>query len=95
MLEKTVFKEEMQKLVIFYPNWGFRLDDKETMSTWYNMMKVLNVTNESLTKAVIKHIESIKFNPTIASLIDCDLTVNNKPKYKIMDLSEVEIDYGI
>lgn len=80
MLDKNVFKQEMQKLIIFYPSWGIKADDKLTMKTWYNMMIAQNATNESLTKAVLKHIKEIKFNPTIASLIECGLRIHSTKK---------------
>ena len=95
MLTKDAFKDSVQKLIIFYPSWGIKTDDKTTMQTWFNMMKVLNVTDESLCKAVTKHIKEVKFNPTIATLIECGLgkRIEKTDTTGFIDLDAERTDY--
>ena len=52
------------------------------MKAWYNMMVINKATDESLTNAVIEHIKTQKFNPTIATLLECGL--KEKPKDKVL-----------
>lgn len=86
MLSKNVFFEEMEKLIVFYPSWNINFQDLKVSKAWYNMMITQNVSDESLTKAVIKHIKEIKFNPTIASLIECGMKKYNCSENKNDDV---------
>ena len=71
-LSKRIFTEEMERLIIFYPSWGIKADEPKVMKTWFYMLVTQNFTDESFIGAVRKHIKEVKFNPTIASLIDCE-----------------------
>ena len=73
MLTKKVFIEQIEKLLVFYPTWGVKTEESKVMKMWYDFMIDLNATDKTMEKAVAKHIQEIKFNPTIATLKECGI----------------------
>lgn len=39
MLSKNVFKEGMEKLIVFYPKWTFSAQDEKSTKLWYEKFK--------------------------------------------------------
>lgn len=70
MLDKDVFKDGMNVLLIAYPSWGLKYHDADTMQFWYE--KFQHMTNERFEYMVAKHIEFERFNPTVKSLLEND-----------------------
>lgn len=91
-LDKVRFGEEMEKLSIFYPNWGVKLDNAKSSKAWYDMLVINGFDTEELIKTVTNHIKTIKFNPTIASLIDS--RTGNINNLNLIDLSKHTITYA-
>ncbi len=76
MLNKDVFKQKMQDLIDFYPSWGIKTDNSQVMSKWYERFK--EYTDDQFSETVNKHIETITFNPTVASLKENTTKSNEK-----------------
>ncbi len=90
-IDKVRFGEEMEKLSIFYPSWGVGLDNAKSSKAWYDMLTVNGFTTEELIKTVTNHIKTIKFNPTIASLIEC--RTGDTKKLNFIDLNQHNVTY--
>lgn len=76
MLNKEVFKQKLQDLIDFYPNWGIKVDDSKVMAKWYTMFK--DETDDRFQSMVNIHIRTVAFNPTVASLMECKSNSNEK-----------------
>lgn len=76
MLDKKVFKDKMEQLIRFYPSWNLKIEDSKVMSDWYEMFK--DKTNDQFETMVKHHIKTVPFNPTVASLSDCNSNTNEK-----------------
>lgn len=76
MLNKEVFKQKLQDLIDFYPNWGIKVDDPKVIAKWYTIFK--DDTDEQFQNMVNAHIKTVAFNPTVASLIECKPNSNVK-----------------
>jgi len=79
MLSKKVFKDGLQDLIDFYPSWGIKVDNSQVMAKWYERFK--EYTDNQFSNMIVKHIETITFNPTVASLKE-NTTSNNE---KVID----------
>ncbi len=83
MLSKEVFKSGIEKMIVVYPNWSIKADDSKVMATWYGFFKDMN--DDHYKSMINKHINDVKFNPTIASLNECNKTerstAHNEPTY--------------
>lgn len=66
MLDKNVFKEQMERLSILYPNWKFDKSDKVAAGVWYNEFKKFD--DERFKYMINGFVNYEKFNPTVASL---------------------------
>jgi len=66
MLDKNVFLEGMQKLVVFYPQWGVKVEDSQVVKMWYEQFQ--DMSNGDFSSMVNQYIAKEKFNPTIAGL---------------------------
>lgn len=76
MLSKKVFKDKMQDLIDFYPSWGIKIDNSQVIAKWYD--KFRDYTDEQFSEAVNKHIETVAFNPTVATLKENTSKSNEK-----------------
>jgi hypothetical protein len=70
MLNKEVFKAEMQKLNIAYPDWGVKakIQEKATLELWYSFFE--NYDDYEFIGGVKAYIKNSRFAPTIAALND-------------------------
>ena len=66
MLDKELFKEKMEKLLTFFPNWNVDLSDRVAAGMWYNQFS--HMSDEKFSKAVEDYIENEQFNPTVAGI---------------------------
>lgn len=70
MLDKNIFFDHMEKLLMAYPNWKINLSDKNTSKFWYEQFK--NMENKHFIHMVNSFVNTEKFNPTIAGLKEHD-----------------------
>lgn len=70
MLDKDVFIENMEKLLVLYPAWNAKLDDENVARTWYEQFK--HMDDERFVYMVNKYIENEKFPPTVKGLLEND-----------------------
>lgn len=80
-MTKNNFKDNMEKLNIFYPNWSVKTEDSLVMKSWYDMLK--DFSDEEFIEVVSNHIRNEKFNPTICSLM-------NQKSTKVFDRSKIK-----
>lgn len=84
MLSKEKFRDGIEKLLMFYPNWTIKADDPKVMKEWYEIFK--NMKEENFVTMINKHINTVLFNPTIASLNECNRNAKgeklNEPIYR-------------
>src|SRR5690625_6732940 len=66
MLDKELFKEKMEKLLTFFPNWNVDLSDRVVAGMWYSQFG--HMSDEKFSKAVEDYIENEQFNPTVAGI---------------------------
>lgn len=78
-LSKEVFIKGMKDLVFFYPNWNIAVEETEAMKRWYEMFN--HIDDDIFSKMVIEHIKTIKFNPTVASLLEINKLVRPKVEF--------------
>lgn len=71
MLNKDVFFNKMDELVMTYANWRLKYDDVKTMKFWYDKFK--DFEDERFIQMVDKYLANEKFNPTIAGLREWDI----------------------
>ncbi|WP_163583305.1 hypothetical protein [Gracilibacillus saliphilus] len=65
-LSKEKFIEQMNQLLIFFPNWNVDLSSKTVASRWYHQFA--DCTDREFFKMVQLYIEKESFNPTVAGL---------------------------
>ena len=70
MLDKDVFFNKFDELIIVYPNWKIKYDDAKVMKLWYKHFS--NFDDERFIHMIDQYIDSNNFNPTIAGLRECD-----------------------
>ena len=80
MLDKTTFKDGMQKLVDTYPNWNFKYDDPKTMRMWYEYFK--HMDTERFNYMIDQYVKHERAYPTIAGLLEND-TMPRKTRTQI------------
>lgn len=80
MLDKTTFKDGMQKLVDTYPNWNFKYDDPKAMRMWYEYFKQMDA--ERFNYMINQYIKHERAYPTIAGLLEND-TIPRKTRDQI------------
>jgi|SRR5690625_4645738 len=71
MLDKEVFKENMNKLMYLFKNWNFDPSDPNEARAWYEMFK--HFDNSRFECMVEKYIDNEKFPPTVAGLKAWDI----------------------
>ena len=79
MLDKKVFKEQIEKLIIVFPNWGIDASNSQAMKTWYGFFQ--EVKNEDFRSGIDQYIKKERFNPSVAGLME---SINNVNPYKGM-----------
>lgn len=79
MLSKEIFKQGMKDLVIFYPTWNVALMEKDAIQRWYEMFE--NIDENTFKKMIEEHIKTVKFNPTVASLLEIKSTIKFNNRY--------------
>lgn len=67
MLNKQVFKEQIEELIMFFPNWSVDVESKATMVAWYK--KFEKYDDEEFVAAVNKYVSSESYQPTVSGLI--------------------------
>ncbi len=71
MLDKDLFKQKINELLVSFPNWKIKYDDPFTMKLWYS--KFEDMEDEHFYYMIDKYIENETFNPTIAGLKSWDI----------------------
>lgn len=66
MLDKEVFKRNMDKLMYLFKNWNFDPSDPNEARAWYEMFK--HFDNYRFEYMVNQYIDNEKFPPTVAGL---------------------------
>lgn len=66
MLDKELFKEQMERLNILYPNWRIDITDSRTMKVWYQEFK--NYDDELFKIEVDRYINEQSYPPTVAGI---------------------------
>lgn len=77
MLNKEIFKSEMQRLKRFYPNWAIDFSCKETMRDWYSSFEALK--DHQFQNAVKQYVKNETFNPSVAGIMK-HISKNSKNK---------------
>jgi hypothetical protein len=68
MLNKEVFKAEMQNLNIAFPKWDVDITNAKVLTLWYSFFE--NYDDYEFIDGVKAYIKNSRFAPTIAALID-------------------------
>ena len=68
MLDKEVFKRQMQRLKNIFPEWKARLGDKQVIKDWYNEFK--DLSEERFIKKVDSFIKKSNYKPTVAGILE-------------------------
>jgi len=66
MLNKEVFFKGIEDLVIFFPNWNVKVDDKTVIKAWYSMFE--KSSDEEFKIMIHEYIANENFPPTVAGL---------------------------
>lgn len=72
MLDKELFKKGMNQLLLAFPRWSVKLEEREVAEFWYKKFK--HLTDKQFNNMVEKYIENERFEPTIKGLNDWDIT---------------------
>ena len=70
MLDKELFKEQMERLAVLYPNWKIDITDSEVMKIWYAEFK--NYEDEIFEEKVQDYIDQETYPPTVAGIKNTD-----------------------
>lgn len=68
MLDKKTFIEGMQMLVMTFPNWMVKVEDKHTMETWYKFFE--DKEDSKFMRMIRVYIKKERSYPTVAGLMD-------------------------
>ena len=68
MLDKDVFKTGIQMLVVTFPNWQVKVEDKHTMEIWYKFFE--DKEDEKFMRMIRVYIKKERAYPTVAGLMD-------------------------
>lgn len=66
MLNKEVFFQNMDNLLMAFPNWKLNVEDVKVMRFWYNAFR--NFDNARFGYMVDQYIDNENYNPTIGGL---------------------------
>lgn len=87
MLNKEVFKQKIQEMIYFYPSWNIKNEESVVMALFYT--KFSKWTDDQFIDVVNMHVDTIEFNPTIATLKRLFAVVEaNKPSLDYSSLGE-------
>ena len=81
MLDKDVFREQMERLNVLFPNWKVDITDSKVMKTWYNEFKGLS--EKKFVNKVDKFIQNSSYPPTVATILDQDKAKEQFDHYTI------------
>ena len=81
MLDKKVFVDQMNELLVFFPSWSVKLDDPVIARKWFNTFE--SCTNQEFTRMVRAYIQKERFNPTVAGMKDYLVQDNKKSPEQI------------
>ena len=70
MLNKNIFFDCMDSLLMAYPNWKINLGERNTSKFWYEQFQ--HMGNAHFEHMINSYIKTEKFNPTIAGLKEHD-----------------------
>ena len=70
MLDKELFKEQMERLAVLYPNWKIDITDSEVMKIWYNEFK--DYEDKIFKQKVQDYIDQETYPPTAAGIKNTD-----------------------
>jgi len=79
MLDKEVFKQQMEKLDRLYPRWGVDIEDSKTMKVWYEQFK--DMSDKEFKNKVDDYIKNNQYNPTVAGILDKENEPNRNMKF--------------
>lgn len=65
-LSKEVFKKQMVRLKVLYPNWNINLQDSNVIKIWYKEFS--DMTDEEFKTAIDEYIDHQVYTPTIAGI---------------------------
>ncbi|MHA1304073.1 MAG: hypothetical protein ACTSPI_10270 [Candidatus Heimdallarchaeaceae archaeon] len=65
-LDEAVFLKGIEKIVMFFPNWNIKTEDKEVMRNWYEIFKCCD--DKAYTKMIDEYIKKENYQPTVAGL---------------------------
>lgn len=79
MLREDIFKQGIQDLLDYYPTWGLDYDNPEVVRKWYRVFEVMDDTE--FIRCYKKQIETIPYNPTVASLLSIHENITKRSIY--------------
>ena len=79
MLDKEVFKQQMEKLDRLYPRWGVDIEDSKTMKVWYEQFK--DMSDKEFKEKVDDYIKNNQYNPTVAGILDKENEPNRNMEF--------------
>ena len=65
MLNKNLFAEKMEELLVLFPNWNIEFDTKN-MRVWYNQFS--DLTDNEFKRMVETYVKNEQYHPTVGSL---------------------------
>ncbi len=65
MLNKNLFAEKMEELLVLFPNWNIELDAKN-MRVWYKQFS--DLTNNEFIRMIDTYVRNEQYHPTVGSL---------------------------
>jgi len=80
VLDKKTFVTGMNKLLVTFPGWGFDIDNKFAIKTWYE--KFEHMDDDRFMYMIDQYIENESKFPTVAGLKKCD-TIPRKSRTQI------------
>lgn len=70
MLDKQLFRQQMERLAALYSNWKVEIEEKEVMKIWYNEFK--DYDDEKFKRKIQKYIDNNQYPPTVAGIKNKD-----------------------
>ena len=79
MLDKEVFRKEMERINVLFPNWKVDITDKKSMEIWYSELKELS--DKQFVENVDQYIKNNSYPPTVADILNYEGRVNGDLKF--------------
>ena len=86
MLNKEIFKEQLQRMADLYPSWKLDVTKASTVMNWYIMFE--NYQDEQFVNTVTSFCKTSKFPPTIAGIMECNIIEG-----KLINTEDLEVVY--